>query len=150
MHIATQFSIHLINKPGVLAAVTEALAKAKVNLLALAMMDSGEHGTLRIVCDNLETTRAVLGQTHDQWSESEVLVVELDNRPGCFAGIARKLADQHINILYAYASGGAPGGKTTGVFRVDDTDLGKAKKILGAEKPKAHRSQRTVKRAPGR
>ena len=46
MQIETQFSIFLINKPGVLAAVTEELAKAKINIKALALMDSGEHGAL--------------------------------------------------------------------------------------------------------
>jgi len=150
MHIATQFSIYLINKPGVLAAVSEALAKAKVNILALAMMDSGEHGTLRIICEDSDKARTVLAQIHDRWTESEVLVLELDNHPGSFATIARKLADEHINILYAYASAGAPGGKTTGVFRVPDTDIGKAEKILDSGKPKSRKPDRTVKRPPGR
>ncbi len=150
MHLATQFSIYLINKPGVLATVTDALAKAKVNVLALAMMDSGEHGALRIICEDPANTRAALGQIHDHWTESEVLVVELDNRPGSFAAIARRLADEHINIVYAYASAGAPGGRTTGVFRVPDTDIGKAEKILGSGKPKSRKPDRTVKRPLGR
>ena len=52
MHVATQFSVFLINKPGVLASVTGALASAGVNLTALALMDSGEHGALRVVCSD--------------------------------------------------------------------------------------------------
>ena len=81
MKMQTQFSIFLINKPGVLAGVTEALAKAKVNIVAMALMDSGEHGTLSIVCDDPVKTRDVLGKAHDRWTESEVLVLDLDNRP---------------------------------------------------------------------
>ena len=53
MQIETQFSIFLVNKPGVLAGVAGALARAKVNLVALALADSGEHGVLRIESDNL-------------------------------------------------------------------------------------------------
>ncbi|MBD3305885.1 ACT domain-containing protein, partial [candidate division KSB3 bacterium] len=51
MHIDTQFSIFLVNKPGVMDAVTRALAEANVNLFALSLTDSGEHGVLRVVCD---------------------------------------------------------------------------------------------------
>ena len=43
MQIQTQFSIFLINKPGVLAGVADALSKAKVNIMALALMDLKRH-----------------------------------------------------------------------------------------------------------
>ena len=54
MRVDTQFSVFLVNKPGVLAQVTEAIAKAKVNIVALTMMDSSEHGVLRLVADDAE------------------------------------------------------------------------------------------------
>ena len=38
----TQFSVFLVNKPGVLAQVTGALAKAKVNVVAMTLVDSGK------------------------------------------------------------------------------------------------------------
>src|SRR2546430_1430437 len=44
----TQFSVFLVNKPGVLAQVTGALAAAKVNLTAMTLVDSQEHGMMRI------------------------------------------------------------------------------------------------------
>ena len=130
MHVATQFSVFLINKPGVLASVTGALAKAGVNVNALALMDSGEHGALRIVCDDPEKTRAVLAKTHDRWTETQVLVTELDNRPGSFAGVARALTEAGVNITYAYFSGEPHGGKTTTVIKVADLD--KAMQVLQA------------------
>ena len=130
MHAATQFSVFLINKPGVLAAVTGALAKAGVNMNALALMDSGEHGALRIVCDDEAKTRAVLAKTHDRWTETAVLITELDNRPGAFAHVARALTDAEINIAYAYFSGEPHGGKTTTVIKV--ADIEKAMKVLQA------------------
>lgn len=146
MHVATQFSVFLINKPGVLATVTGALAKAKINLLALALMDSGEHGALRIVADNADVTRQVLGKTHDRCTECEVLVLELDNRPGAFAKVAKELADNHVNITYAYCSSGAPGGHTTAVFKIQD--MKKAMKILAVREKKE--SSRPVKTQPGK
>ena len=148
MEIHTQFSIFLVNKPGVLASVTHELTRARVNLLALTLMDSMEHGVLRIVCDNPEKAREVLGRTHDRWTETEVLVLELKNEPGAFANVTEKLATGHINISYAYATAGAPRGRTTAVFKV--ADMKKAQKLLetGAAKPK--KKSQTVKRVRGR
>jgi hypothetical protein len=130
MQVATQFSVFLINKPGVLASVTGALAKAGVNLMALALMDSGEHGALRIVCSDPDKTRAVLTKTHDRWTETQVLVTELDNAPGSFAAVARALTDAGVNVTYAYFSGEPHGGTTTTVIKV--ADLEKAMQVLQA------------------
>ena len=145
IQIGVQFSIFLINKPGVLAGVTSALAKARINIVALALMDSGEHGTLRIVCDDVAKTRTILGKAHDRWTESEVLVLELQNSPGAFARVSEALAASHVNITYAYCTGGAPGGRTTAVFKVADLD--KAHKVLeaGLLAPKKE-NPRTVRR----
>ena len=147
MQTHTQFSIFLVNKPGVLASVTAALAKAKVNIIALTLMDSMEHGVLRIVCDDAAVARKVLGKTHDRWTETDVLVLELENEPGAFARIAQDLADEHVNISYAYSTGGARGGRTTSVFKV--ADLKKAGKILTSVR-KAKRQSANVRPSRGR
>jgi hypothetical protein len=133
MRIETQFSVFLINKPGVLASVTGALAEAGVNLSALALMDSGEHGALRLVCEPGEKARAVLNETHDRWTETDVLVIDLDNTPGAFARIAEILAEHHVNITYAYCTGGPSGQNTTAVFKV--ADLNKALQLLQQNLP---------------
>ncbi|HUT60304.1 MAG TPA: ACT domain-containing protein [Phycisphaerae bacterium] len=148
MRVETQFSVFLINKPGVLAAVTGALAKAKVNLSALALMDSGEHGALRVVCDDPAKTRAVLSKAHDRWTETEVLVLDLANEPGAFARVAQHLADEHVNISYAYCTGGAHGGRTTAVFKVGD--MNKAMKLIEASRPARKEADSPVKPPPGR
>ena len=128
MIVETQFSIFLIDKPGVLASVTAALAKARINLVALTLMDSIEHGVLRIVTDDTEHTREVLGKTHDRWTETDVFLLQLSNEPGAFAAVANVLAAAHVNISYAYCTGGAGGGRTTAVFKV--ADLKKAHKVV--------------------
>ena len=62
------------------------------------------------------------------------------------AALAQKLADEHINISYAYSTGGAPGGKTTAVFKVGD--IKKAMKIMPADKQA--KSSANVKAPPTR
>lgn len=150
MHVDTQFSVFLVNKPGVLAQVTKIIAKAHVNLTAMTLVDSSEHGVLRFVCDNSEKAREVLKTKHDHWTETEVLVMHLQNRPGVLAAVAQELADAHVNISYAYTSGGAPGGKTTCVFKV--ADIKKALKLLatynGTEKDGHYRNTAGIR--PGR
>jgi len=151
MQEMTQFSIFLVNKPGVLAAVTSELSKSKVNLIALTLMDSMEHGVLRMVCDKPDAARELLGRTHDRWTETDVLVLELKNVPGAFASVAQKLADEHINISYAYATAGASHGRTTAVFKV--ADMKKARKVLEASFAKGSSGGRkrppAVRKAPG-
>ena len=148
MRTATEFSVFLINQPGVLAAVTGALAKARINIIALTLTDSGDHGVLRIVCDHPAEARTVLGKAHDRWAESEVLVLELENRPGAFAAVAQKLADEHVNIDYAYCTGGAKGGRTTAVFKVND--LIHASHVLGGLRSNDAKADKSLRPAPQR
>jgi hypothetical protein len=144
MRTAPQFSVFLVNQPGVLAKVVIALAKAKINITALTLVDSSEHGVLRIVCQPGQESkvRDLLKRTQDGFTETDVLCLEMSNEPGSFAAAAQRLADAHINITYAYCTGGAPGGRTTAVFKV--ADLNKALKVL---KPAAGRAEKfgTVK-----
>ncbi len=132
LHTETQFSIFLVNKPGVLARVCQQLADAKVNILALSMMDSTEHGVLRLLVEDPAQARAALAPLDVPMTETPVLTATLPNRPGALADVVGKLAEEHINVNYAYCTTGAPGGKTMGVFRV--SDMQKAIVVLSEHK----------------
>jgi hypothetical protein len=142
--IVTQLSVFLVNKPGVLAQVIGALAQAKVNLIAVTLVDSQEHGVLRMVPEDAEAARTVLSRLNLPLTETEVLTVELSNRPGALADVAELFGRNHLNINYAYATSGAPGGKTTGVFKV--SDLKKADRLLRSA---AGKKKEPVLRRPG-
>ena len=120
MRLETQFSVFVVNKPGILAAVTGALAAVKINMTALSLMDSGDHGMLRMICDDAVKARSVLSAAHDRWTETQVVVVELGNAPGIFAAVSQRLADEKINITYAYCTSSASQAKATAVFKVED------------------------------
>lgn len=145
IRVDTQFSVFLVNKPGVLAHVAEALAKSHINIVALTLVDSSEHGVLRVLCGDAAKARSVLSKSVDNFTEADVLVVEMPNEPGAFAAAAAKLGENHININYAYCSGGAPGGHTTAVFKV--ADLNKALKVLQPKGGKESDSRGMVKAA---
>jgi len=114
----SQFSIFMINKPGVLQQVCQELAQAKINILALTMMDSMEHGVLRIVADDTAKTREVLRKLGVPLSETDVLIVPMPNNPGAMADICARLSDAKCKVSYAYCTSGTKGGKTIGIFKV--------------------------------
>lgn len=144
MTLRTQISVFLVNKPGVLGRVCDELAKAHVNIIALTMMDSSEHGVLRIVVEDISHARSAMSKINVPMTETEVLCVEMSNRPGSMAEVCRALGEAHINISYAYCTTGAAGGKTVGIFKVADSK--KALKVLAVPKPK-RRAEATA-RAP--
>ena len=155
MHVETQFSIFLINKPGILAQVLTALAGEKVNIIAMTMMDSVEHGVLRLVSARPIHTREILKHLNLQVNEAEVLCVNMPNKPGSLAAVATKLSEAHININYCYVTAGARGGRTTGVLKV--ADLKKAIKILEesnkkkkVKKTASTRQQKKLRSPPAR
>lgn len=146
MEIEKQFSIFMVNKPGVMAQILSEFARAKINIIALTVMDSVEHGVLRIVAESADKTRDVLNRTNMQFNETEVLCVTLPNRPGAFASITEKLAKAHINIAYAYVTAGAKGGKTTAVLKV--ADVKKAMKVIGEPFGISSDSRQAERRSP--
>lgn len=129
VRIETQFSVFLVNKPGVLAQVTGALAEGKVNIIAMTLVDSQEHGVLRVVAGKTAEALKALTALNLPLTQTDVLCVELPNRPGALSDVATLLSTHHININYAYVTSGAPGGKTTCIFKVADQN--KAIKLLG-------------------
>lgn len=141
MERCNQFSVFLVNKPGVLSQIFRELARAKVNITNLAMMDSMEHGVLRMTVDDPGAARAALKVLNVSANETEVLAVDLANRPGAAADLCEKLADAHINIGYMYCTAGGNGAKTTVVIKVPD--IKKAIKVL--ESSKATRRDMKVK-----
>ena len=128
MYIATQFSIFMVNKPGVLAQVLGEFAQAKINIVAMTMMDSSEHGVMRIIFEAPRKAENLLKKLNMAYSRTEVLCVNITNKSGALAKIVTKLSHNHINISYAYCTAGAKGGRTTGVLKV--ADVKKAMKIL--------------------
>ncbi len=150
MNTRKQVTVFLETKPGWLAQVLSGLADRKINLVALSVMDRHEHGVLRFVSEDEAATAKALKEMNAQFTESDVLAVELKNQPGALAHVCERLAEEHVAIDYAYCSSGGRNGKVFGIFKV--SNLEKAQKILAEapnhrriEKPKL-RDQRSYKK----
>jgi len=128
MKIIKQFSVSLVNRPGVLAHICRTLADARVNIMAMTITDSVELGVLRMVVDKPDIARTILSRLDAPVTESEVLAVNMPNRPGSLATLAEKLSRAHININYAYATTGISGGQAIVIIKVQYPE--KAIKVL--------------------
>ncbi len=145
MYVTPQFSVFMVNKPGVLARVLGEFARAKINILAMTVMDSMEHGVMRIVFASPDRAKEILSKLNMAYNETEVLCINLANKSGALAAVAEKLAKSHINISYAYCTAGAKGGRTTGVLKVPDVK--KAMRVLQQDHRKESKSQPIVRRS---
>jgi hypothetical protein len=128
MYMATQFSIFMVNKPGVLAQVLQEFGRQKINIVAMTMMDSVEHGVMRVIFAVTEKGNDVLKKLNMPFNKTDVLCVNINNQAGALGTIVEKMAENHINISYAYCTAGARGGRTTAVLKV--ANVKKAMKVL--------------------
>jgi len=147
MQKVVQYSVFLANKAGVLSQIFRALAKAKVNISALSLMDAAEHGVLRMITDQSDSARQVLHGLNVPVTETDVLSVQLPNRPGAVADICDRLAGAKVSVSYLYCTTGAPNGKAVAVFKVPD--IKKAMKVLDGNRT-PHRDMKIKLRRPPR
>lgn len=148
MRIAKQLSVRLVNKPGRLAAMLNALNKKKLSILALVVMDSGDRGTIRFVPDDAQAAAEVLDAASIRYDEADVLLVEVPSQAGAFRNLCERLAAEHLNIDYAYSSFAEPGSKGGALAVVKVNDLSKAQKVLGVNGAVARRKATVAIRRP--
>ncbi len=98
----TEFVVRMDNRPGRLAALTEALAGAGVNIEALAAFGLDGDGVVRLIVDNATAARRTLREAGLTFEEHQVLTAFLPHSPGQLAAVARSLADSDINIEAVY------------------------------------------------
>jgi len=125
---ATQLAVFLANRPGALARVCEALAKAGINIHALATSDTVDHTVVRMVVSDPTKALMLLGEAGVLALETEVLTIEAASHPGVLAKIAERLAEAEVNIEYAYLAGGR--GVEKGLIVLRPSDVEKAKRVL--------------------
>jgi hypothetical protein len=105
-----QLAIFIANRPGTLAHACEALAKADINIEALAT--EGTFGTqngemlVRMVVNDPAKAVSVLGEVGATVIQTDVLLIEGKSQPGFLAKIAERLGQSEINIESVYVSAG--------------------------------------------
>jgi hypothetical protein len=123
-----QISIFLENKSGRLAEVTRVLGAAGINIRALSLADTSDFGILRLIVNDSAKASDVLKANQFTVSMTQVVAVEVNDRPGGLAHILDLLQKEGINVEYMYAFVERSSDNAVIIFRFDEID--KAIKIL--------------------
>jgi hypothetical protein len=103
--VATDLVIEIDNEPGALARVAAAVSDAGVNLAAATCIGPGNRAELHILVPHAEAVRHALAITNVAVTrEREVVVVDVEDRPGELADIARRVAKEGINLDLVYVA----------------------------------------------
>src|SRR6266567_5465819 len=103
--MAVDLVIDIENVPGALAEVAAAISDAGVNIAAATCIGSGERAELHILVPHAEAARHSLAISHVAVSrEREVVVVDVEDRPGVLADLTRKIAKAGVNVDIVYVA----------------------------------------------
>jgi hypothetical protein len=124
----TDLTVILSDEPGELARLGEITGDAGVNIRGLAAFTGEGRGFIHLLIDDDDVARA-RAELDDAGigvaDEREVLVVDIQDRPGSLGELARELAEANVNIDLAYTTFG-------GVKLVIATDdIESARAVLG-------------------
>lgn len=106
MEQTKEFSLTLDDRPGTLAKVTDAIAKAGINIEGYCAVPSGKEGkgTFRVVTKDPAKTRTALEAAGFKvQDEHDAAIIEVEDRPGVVAQIFRRLADSELNVGPTYS-----------------------------------------------
>ncbi|MEJ5363861.1 MAG: ACT domain-containing protein [Desulfosoma sp.] len=117
-----QISVFLENKAGRLAEVTRVLSEAGVNIRALSLADTSDFGILRLIVNDNEKAKEALKANGFTVGKTDVVAVEVEDRPGGLHKILDILRKAGINVEYMYAFVQQSGNNAVIIFRFDNLD----------------------------
>src|SRR5512143_4073920 len=97
--------IDVENTPGALARVAAAISDAGVNISAATCVGGADHAELHILVPHAEAAKHSLAISHLAVShEREVVVVDVEDRPGVLADLTRRIAQAGIDLDLVYVA----------------------------------------------
>ncbi len=117
-----QIAIFLENKSGRLADITSILAGHGINIRAMSLADTADFGILRIIVNDTNNAKQILRDNGFTVGTTEVLVVEVQDKPGGLAEVLQIIKDGDLNIEYMYAFTQKSGDTGLIIFRFDEID----------------------------
>jgi hypothetical protein len=117
-----QISLFAENKPGHIAAPARLLAEEGIDIRSLYLADTQQYGILRMIVSDWKKAAAILEINGFAAKMTEVLAVEVPDRPGGMADVLEALEGTGINIEYMYAFPYTRGDQAILIFRFNDPD----------------------------
>ncbi len=117
-----QISVFIENRSGRLREVAAVLGQGGINIRALSLADTSDYGILRLIVDRPEEALTVLKQANFTLSETDVIAVEVPDRPGGLAEVLDVLGSAGINVEYMYAFVEKSSENAVMIFRIEDIE----------------------------
>ena len=118
--VIKQISIFSENRPGRLASIAHALGEEKINILAVSIAEANGFGVVRALVDHPEKAFEKLSTLGFNVAFTDVIAVQMKDKPGGLYEIAKVLGDAGVNIEYSYAYSGKDAAVL--ILRVDQVD----------------------------
>jgi hypothetical protein len=123
VRLGKEIVVTVANKIGVLADIARIVADHGINILALAGWgDADKAQVMLVTADNLRAIEALQKKSYTAVKESDVLMVELENKPGVLKDVTTRLAENQIDIRYIYGTSCSCGGPALVVVRTNDNE----------------------------
>ena len=101
--MATDLTVILNNVPGTFASLGEALGGAGINIDGICGFPAEGEGVVHLLVEDTAGARsAIEGAGHEVRGEREVLVVDVQDKPGEVGRVCRALADAGVNLDLIY------------------------------------------------
>lgn len=117
-----QLSLFIENRPGQMIAPFKTLADAGVNILTLSLADTQQFGILRLIVQDWEKGKKALEDAGCVVNVTEVVAIEVEDRPGGLYEILSVIDTGRINVEYMYAFTFGRGDRAALIFRFEDPD----------------------------
>ena len=101
-----QISVFLPNQPGILAKFTKVLLDENINMRAISVADTADYGILRILIeqDKIDKCVEILTKANYLVSLTDVIAVDIPDKPGALHEITLLLGEENVNIEYLYST----------------------------------------------
>ena len=117
-----QLSLFLENKPGQMKKPCKCLFDSGVNILTLSLADTEQFGILRLIVDDWKKAKKSLEESGMTVNITEVIAVEVEDKPGGLDGLLETIEKSKINIEYMYAFTFGRNGKAILIFKLENLD----------------------------
>lgn len=121
--LVNQIAVFLENRKGRINDFARVLKEQNVDLISMSIADTKEFGILRAITRDNEKAVQALKDAGFTVVTSELIGVEVDDRPGGLSDVLSILNNQDVDIEYLYSYARIEKGKAIILLKVDDNKL---------------------------
>ena len=128
--LVKQLSVFMENRPGRLSKLTHTLGKEGIDFVTLSIADTKDFGIVRFIARENERAYEVLKREGFTVGITELIGVEVDDKPNALAEVVALIEEADMNIEYLYSFVLTERNTAKILMRVDDNDTARAVSLL--------------------